>query len=1020
MKKSIQKIVCLCLLLAYLLSFSCQATTGLGGPVVNWSLNGRTVTVSGTGENVSIFLLNPGKTVSDLNSANSLSEFKETVNYTNVLNLGKSAEYSQTFTINTDGADNTYLLYVKDESGEFSAPIAYETERFYVSYGRASGGDGTEENPFDSIETARNHIRAMEEKTAPIEVIVKGGEYKPGSTIEFTSEDSGTAEAPITYKVADGEEFVFNASTEIDIAGTVKKVDDGNILGKVSSETARHLVEIDLNDNGVPANIADYLKYHVKGYVGKTVGIYLNDERQSVARWPNAGYGTIKNVIYDTEGNFSFTIPEADAERLSRWSKAPDMYLEGYFANDWYGEWVKVKNVDSDALTIYTATASRYEMTSKNANEGRRVAAVNLLEEIDIPGEWYIDAENMKLYYYPPHTLTDSDKLEIATAERNFINVVKANYINFEGFTFEKNANTPGNYKDESISGGIGIFIRSSDNVTVKDCTFRNIGMDGVYILTSTDIDIDSCTIYDTGLRGVFVKNSGDADNLEGCGITISNCYISDAVRDSGTNNDAGILITANCVGVTVKNNTICNMKNSAIRYGGNLHTINNNEIYNCVMDTDDAGAIYAGRSFTEYGTVIKNNYIHTYGAGFETQGAGAVFWDDQHSGNSFVGNIVDACNMKNASGIRIGGGRDNVIEGNIFVGGDAVRSADRTVSFPEEYIDGGNNKYYDEDIFQSFTKAATGVDDAYNITDEDWKSAFKTKFPDIMVNFDELRNQKKYSRANTIEGNVMTGKLSIAELMTADSTIADNAVPGDTSAFLNAADSDYRLTNDYLATLTNASDKLLTEDYDTAIGLDRDFAPSLSDRSFGLVYPFDNSSVYGDSVTLKWNKCDFANSYIYEVSDTADFSNPVASGETHVNTVDITLPDKNTKYYWRVTGVNNSRYLDYDIVCSDVYSFTFSEGIYLSSLSFNEESNTISMNVVNDSEADTTVCFVVALKDTEGNLVDARVLENQSISQSPCTVSTSFADSGDVIELYIIDSMATLVPITIKYRFVI
>ena len=1011
MKKILKKLVCLCLAML-LFTVCCYAVSASGDLVSNCTVKGKKVTVSGVGEDVSIFVLNPGKTVSDLNAVKSLTEFNETVNYTNVLNIGQNKEYSVTLTLNTEEEEATYLLYVKDKTSEYSAPINYVKEHIlqvYVTYGASLDGDGTKAKPFATIELARDYIRTVE-KNIPIEVIISGSVYKPKTVLEFTSQDSGTETAPITYKVADGEQFIFSGSKDINIAGTIKKVEDGNILGRVSSETARHLVEIDLSANGIPQKIADYLASHQVGYAGKTVGLYLNGERQTVSRWPNVGYSTMSNV--DTTEK-KLKIKNAD-DRLSAWVDAENLYIEGYFANDWYGQWTKVASVDSETQFITLADSPTHGLS----NVKRRVAVVNLLEEIDIPGEWYIDAGKMKMYYYPPYELTSSDKLEIAVLDKNFINVIGAKYLNFEGFIFEKNADSPASPAD-SIGGGNGIFIRNASNVSVKNCTFRNIGMDAVYILTSSNLNIDSCQIYDIGLRGIFVKQSGNIDTLEGSNITISNNYMANVARDSGRNSCAGIYIDANCVGVTVENNNLCNMKNSAIRYAGNLHTINNNEIYNCVTDTGDAGAIYSGRSFTQYGTEIKNNYFHSIGAGLASEGAGAVFWDDKHSGNTFVGNIVDIGNVTNASGIRIGGGRDNTVEGNIFVNGDAVRGADRSVSFPEEYVE-GDDSYYSNQEFQSFVKAANNVTNAYYITDADWKEAYKTKFSKIMENFDDLRNKKTYKRVNTFEGNILTGEIVLGEIMLADSTIKNNTTVNDMDVFVDAANGDYRLTEDFANTLMDVSEALPTESYTATIGIDTTFIPDNTETNFKLVYPFNRSVVNGGEVYLKWTTSNYANTYRYEVSEKADFSNPVAQGTTCDNCVKVTGLEDGKQYYWRVTAINKSKHLNYTVTGNEVYSFTVNLGVYFSDLSLDTTNNKLHFTAINPTGTTENVCLVAALKDASGKLVDLKSFENYSITISPQrdSIDVKFEKTGAYLELFILNSFEKLNPVTVKYTF--
>ena len=56
-------------------------------------------------------------------------------------------------------------------------------------------------------------------------------------------------------------------------------------------------------------------------------------------------------------------------------------------------------------------------------------------------------------------------------------------------------------------------------------------------------------------------------------------------------------------------------MPHSAIIYYGNEHLIENNEMYDVLLESDDGGAIYTGRDVTSIGTVIRNNYIHHVGS---------------------------------------------------------------------------------------------------------------------------------------------------------------------------------------------------------------------------------------------------------------------------------------------------------------------------------------------------------------------------------------------------------------------
>ncbi len=56
-----------------------------------------------------------------------------------------------------------------------------------------------------------------------------------------------------------------------------------------------------------------------------------------------------------------------------------------------------------------------------------------------------------------------------------------------------------------------------------------------------------------------------------------------------------------------------------AIGWSGNENIIEFNEIYNVVLETNDAGAIYSGRDPSMQGNVIRYNYFHDIGKNSRT-----------------------------------------------------------------------------------------------------------------------------------------------------------------------------------------------------------------------------------------------------------------------------------------------------------------------------------------------------------------------------------------------------------------
>jgi parallel beta-helix repeat protein len=113
-------------------------------------------------------------------------------------------------------------------------------------------------------------------------------------------------------------------------------------------------------------------------------------------------------------------------------------------------------------------------------------------------------------------------------------------------------------------------------------------------------------------------------------------------------------------VGNRVAENTIHDLPHFGIWLHGNEHVIERNEIHHVCLETNDAGAFYMGRDFSERGNVIRHNYFHDLGEGDLVQG---VYLDDCASGTTVAGNVF----IRAGRGIMIGGGRDNTVTDNFF-----------------------------------------------------------------------------------------------------------------------------------------------------------------------------------------------------------------------------------------------------------------------------------------------------------------------------------------------------------------
>jgi hypothetical protein len=109
--------------------------------------------------------------------------------------------------------------------------------------------------------------------------------------------------------------------------------------------------------------------------------------------------------------------------------------------------------------------------------------------------------------------------------------------------------------------------------------------------------------------------------------------------------------------------NELYNSPHMAMGFNGNNNVIEYNLIHDVCLLTDDAGAIYSGRSwFSAYGTVIRGNALYSLGGGGHTPCG--IYLDDGLSGVTVENNLL--VNVPSRA-IALGG-RDLTVRGNMVV----------------------------------------------------------------------------------------------------------------------------------------------------------------------------------------------------------------------------------------------------------------------------------------------------------------------------------------------------------------
>lgn len=365
---------------------------------------------------------------------------------------------------------------------------------------------------------------------------------------------------------------------------------------------------------------------------------FVNDEIQSLAAWPNVGYGRLlKPANISVNDNKYFSI---EGRNANDWRDEPDLHVHAYWFWDWAAQSYLVSTKDSlrNQLSII-GKGSPYGI--KN---GQRLRVENALAELDSPGEWYLDRSTAKLYFWPVKGAADLSK-ELSVAS-NLLNINSSTNVTVRDISFEK-------------VRGDAVEIISSNNVVLEGVEIRQTGNRAVVIKNSFNSGVRDSLIEDNGEGGVLLTG-GDRKTLKPANNFVERTEIKRFSRLVKTYRFAVELMG---VGQRVTSNKISDAPHTAIIFSGNDHVIANNEIFNVVLETNDAGAIYAGRDYTARGTLIENNYLHDINTTMEGKEVKGVYLDDQICGTTVRGNIFARVEQP----VFMGGGRDNVVENNLF-----------------------------------------------------------------------------------------------------------------------------------------------------------------------------------------------------------------------------------------------------------------------------------------------------------------------------------------------------------------
>jgi hypothetical protein len=460
----------------------------------------------------------------------------------------------------------------------------------------------------------------------------------------LTEEDSGTGAYPVIYKARKQGGAKLYGGTLLD-KNNFKTVADEKILARLQPVARRNVLVCDVSQE-LKGNLPEI----PLAYKGAVVGpfLYVDGQPKTLARWPNKGEWVSFSKVVDPGRDKQPGAFEFKDKRMAKWNMAEGVWLHGYWTHDWSDEVLKVARYEADKGVVRLAARHGYGLMAGTwRKKERRFYALNILEELDSPGEWYMDRKAKQLYYYPEPN-AKHEEIVLATLQNPLLVAKRVKHVQIQGLTFAYNH-------------GDGLSLQDCESMTIAGCTVRNMARTAISV-NGNNNRVQSCDIFDIGGTGIAL-NGGDRKTLVKGNNVAENNHIYRFGQFSRTY--SGAFFVQGC-GNIVRNNVIHDAPHLAILYGGNEQLIELNEIYNVQQETGDVGAFYTGRDWTSQGNVIQYNYFHDLGGGGQGQNEHlmGIYLDDCDSGDTLHGNLF----QRAGRALFIGGGRDNTVTCNLVM----------------------------------------------------------------------------------------------------------------------------------------------------------------------------------------------------------------------------------------------------------------------------------------------------------------------------------------------------------------
>ena len=575
---------------------------------------------------------------------------------------------------------------MKNSSSEFSnlrtlfcvfsfltAPCLAEMTFHVNSETGSDQNPGTDKRPFATLQRARDAIRNLKmtkgvEKGVAVEISGHFDVLKTPALVLEKEDGGASPQNPVIWRAGKDGCFITGACRlgEKDFSPVT-----GEALKRLKPDVKGKVFQCDLAKFGVEPLKPLPAKFNR----WSEMELISSGKAMTIARYPNQGWLEITNVIDRgvapcdrSKDEWEFGVRggtfEYCGKEPERWDVKAGVYLFGFWCFDWASDTLRVAKIDTEKKAITMEGIHTYGLGKawKTAQAKVRYFAYNMLEELDAPGEWFVDRATRTLYFYP--TEDGFKDVSISIAKMPLVRINKASNVVLSGIDFK-------------FSTGLAVDAKGCDNLTLDGLSVSWLSQDAVSVWGGRSNVVSNCRISQIGSTGLNI-GGGDRKTLTRCDHVVRDCDIGYCGRLARI---SGPCLRFNGCGVTIEHNYFHDTPYLTVGYGGNEHLFQYNEIECSMMEAGDGGGMYTGRDWGSRGNVVRWNYLHHFGkdgvALRESQGRPSgcealkkdvmvegIYLDDCDSGETIYGNLF----YKAGRAMFTGGGRDNSWRENLVI----------------------------------------------------------------------------------------------------------------------------------------------------------------------------------------------------------------------------------------------------------------------------------------------------------------------------------------------------------------